>query len=61
MVILGFVKTMMGDSQITLSNYVCKNLPISLSIGFYINVQDMAFIIASSYFSFISTSTFSIL
>ncbi len=56
MLIFGVVKTMMGDSQITFIKYVEKNISLALIIGFYINVQDMAFIMANSYYSYMSTN-----
>lgn len=55
MLIMGLVKTMMGDSQIILSTYIQKNLPIAFSLGFYINIQDMAFIMANSYNLFLGS------
>ena len=59
MLIMGLLKTMMGDSQITLSAYIEKNLPITLTLGFYINVQDMSLVMANSYNSALASSPFS--
>lgn len=48
-VLLAVVKTMTGDSQITLTNFIHKNWFLAMSIGFYINVQDMSFVMATSF------------
>ena len=58
MLLMGIIKTAMGDSQITLSTYIEKNLPIAFCIGFYINIQDMALIMANAYNSSILSSPF---
>jgi hypothetical protein len=49
MFLLGVVKTMTGDSQITLANYIHKNWFLAMSIGFYVNLQDMSFVMATSF------------
>ena len=59
MLLMGIIKTAMGDSQITLSAYVSKNLPIGMCVGFYINIQDMALIMANSYNAALLVSPFS--
>jgi len=59
MFIMGLLKTMMGDSQITFSGYICKNFPIALLLGFYINIQDMSLIMANAYNSSLISSPLS--
>ncbi len=49
MLIMGFLKTMMGDSQVTISNYISKNWRTAICLGFYVNIQDMALIMANAY------------
>ncbi len=58
MFIFGILTTM-GDPQVTFFNYVCKNFSITISLGFYINVQDMALIMANAYNSSLILSPFS--
>ena len=58
MLLMGIIKTAMGDSQITFSAYISKNLPIAFCIGFYINIQDMALIMANAYNSLVVSSPF---
>ena len=58
---MGFLKTMMGDSQVNLSTFINKNISNAITLGFYVNVQDMAFIMANAYnysfkFGFFSNS-----
>jgi hypothetical protein len=58
MLLMGIMKTATGDSEITFSAYISKNLPIAFCIGFYINIQDMALIMANAYNSSIVSSPF---
>ena len=56
MILLGFIKTLMGDSDVTLGMYISKNLSLAFFIGFYLNVQDMAFVMANAYYTLMYTS-----
>lgn len=56
---MAMVKSMSGDSQIDFTTYLAKNFPIAMALGFYVNVQDMALIMANALNSLIITSPFS--
>ena len=59
MLIMGVVKTMMGDSQVDLSKFVYKNLPNAVSLGFYVNIQDMGLVMANAFNYSLKYSLFS--
>ena len=57
MLIFGLLSTM-NDPALTFCTYVFKNFPIAISLGFYINIQDMAFVMANAYYSSLTQSPF---
>ena len=57
MLILGLLSTM-NDPALTFCTYVFKNFPLAISLGFYINIQDIALVIANAYYSSLAHSPF---
>ena len=57
MLIFGLLSTM-NDPALTFCTYVFKNFPIAISLGFYINIQDMTFVMANAYYSSLTQSPF---
>lgn len=57
MLILGVLSTM-NDPALTFCTYFFKNFPIAISLGLYINIQDMALVMANAYYSSLAQSPF---